>query len=1563
MTTRWATSARKSPFLPQQQQQQRQFFPPSYYAAAGGYAVHQKNSEDRHKPTAVSSPSCGLGPAESSSESSFDYRPPVPTNTGKGPQMPSKKRESQGLHAEADLLPSLQTTISRMTRPPTKLPVVSTPRQKPAKVKSPVGMSEQLVPTSTAGMLSPETKHRLTSKSGLKSALRTPTPKTTDIVPETAISLPSPRTPSLRSVKSMLLRKTLNPPTSASSQTTPKPSKTVHPQSNLPRPKPRPEPRHPALPTEDNDSSDIEHRYERQWMDGRRLTVANADIQPSTSSSESTVSDATPRAPSRLRPPLPPLAYQPSPRYLPSQSPAVPPPSHSRTASKPRNNNSSSSKMVVGLGLEIPPPSPALPCETIGEGEYNDKPKILRFSLPPSDSGGSLASNRYEKKVRYPGRWDESESEREGCLGVGYERRERGVQPRMVEGLVLEGRRGEEPMGASERDDHNLLSDSMRASTGHVFESASSELGATSGDEEEFKSVDELLAGTGNARNPSTPGWSPHSPTSIPPSSQPQPVAASISQLLSQRRAGWRNHHQRGSPKPLSGPSFTPATPPVPPPPWSPTALRNNTAASKSPLVAAPRSPPLGGSAPIRSPSLVPPPTRSPLAAATPKANRVARKPVVPVRPPRGDEEHNWLAESDFDDVYGTHTVSSTSVSQPRPQKHQQQVSSPVQDPHLQPRRGHQQLPFSPPLKQKERQHPALRAREAFGIPPSTSDELIFMGRDVKPSNSFGSESSDTSLSRWDEDEDSILGSSSALGAKGTQDAAGLSCGAEKMIQSLNLTSDERSVSECPPGPTRYSSFSVSTDSSSYDDDEGREGVESGQSSDGDDWSRGPQGGSRHSAPHHRDDYRTSECYVQPSHHGSTPKLLPPRSTHHPPDPPTMARPEPFNRALGPQTDSHPPNLSNHTLPQQQLSSRDTIIHEFLTSEQTFLNTAQLCVSTFILPLRAQDKTWIGGVPEEVSRLLDWYEDIVNLHTGILRGLEGGYDIQGGGYVQEGTRIVAYLIDFIPKLQIYQPYLVRLEDLSEQMGGEVEDETSCFGEFVRMQEKSLVTDGGWTFEKLLTEPVYRLTAYLDIFTRLLDATPQDHPEYLATYTLSKSTETVMDVLTEVKVREDEYRSLKALAETISDLGVREKLAVRERRLLFSGWFRVVSSSSAPGSMATSTLATPMTMTRTPTIPSATMSSKSPHPHTPQLGSLLSSSLGNPSKSPGKNRTARLVNAINLWDRTPKPQRSASVKSSASSVTTSLDTVSSSMGSSDGSGRGSRLPRLKNLFRRRSGTRDDKDCSSATSSVGSAEAMPGDATPNFDRVLVYVFDDLLLLLAPSGTKNGEYDLLQKMGLSKVFSVDSEPTRLEGCLIKMKITPMPQITNDDTIAKNTMLASLTLELLGDPSHDPDIHRKRCLTALERSAQHTSKVLAFSGCSTSLSGDDPSGVLANAVKSLPPGLMRDTWLTVSSLLASGLPVPKSPSGELPRLDSWSAGVLDSRFGSSAISSNVSKSAVSRDISKSRATNKDSHRTSKMDAAGKVMEREERGWWALRFQQVLGEMKRRTDVCTAEY
>lgn len=187
------------------------------------------------------------------------------------------------------------------------------------------------------------------------------------------------------------------------------------------------------------------------------------------------------------------------------------------------------------------------------------------------------------------------------------------------------------------------------------------------------------------------------------------------------------------------------------------------------------------------------------------------------------------------------------------------------------------------------------------------------------------------------------------------------------------------------------------------------------------------------------------------------------------------------------------------------------------------------------------------------------------------------------------------------------------------------------------------------------------------------------------------------------------------------------------------------------------------------------------------------------------------------------------------------------------------------------------------------------------------------------------------------------------MSMKIIPMAQISNDDAIPKNATLDSLTLELLDDPSLIiKEDECKRCLDALERSAFRTLRSLAFSGGSflIPLSGD------STLLEALPPGLTKDTWLAVSSLLASGLPMPKSPSGELPRLGS----ILNSRSVRSTGGYSGSLGTGNNASNQSRDIGTDGHEE-------KVMEREERGWWALRFQQVLGEMKRRSEFCTSEF
>src|SRR6266545_4213454 len=76
---------------------------------------------------------------------------------------------------------------------------------------------------------------------------------------------------------------------------------------------------------------------------------------------------------------------------------------------------------------------------------------------------------------------------------------------------------------------------------------------------------------------------------------------------------------------------------------------------------------------------------------------------------------------------------------------------------------------------------------------------------------------------------------------------------------------------------------------------------------------------------------------------------------------------------------------------------------------------------------------------------------------------------------------------------------------------------------------------------------------------MLDLTPKTHQDYLSTLSLSRSTDIALEVMTEVKIREDEYNLLKTFSSRIQGLPSANNLATRERRLLHSGPVQLVMS--------------------------------------------------------------------------------------------------------------------------------------------------------------------------------------------------------------------------------------------------------------------------------------------------------------------------------------------------------------------------------------------------------------------
>ncbi|KAF9815147.1 hypothetical protein IEO21_04765 [Rhodonia placenta] len=234
---------------------------------------------------------------------------------------------------------------------------------------------------------------------------------------------------------------------------------------------------------------------------------------------------------------------------------------------------------------------------------------------------------------------------------------------------------------------------------------------------------------------------------------------------------------------------------------------------------------------------------------------------------------------------------------------------------------------------------------------------------------------------------------------------------------------------------------------------------------------------------------------------------------------------------------------------------RQEVIYELLITENAIVKRFRAIVQSFFLPLRnSNSRTWLPGVPQEVARLFDWFEDIVNMHAEMERTLRTAARIWEEGSVVE--QVAEPLLHVIPKLEVYQPYLVREEEVREMIADWVQDAQNEFGEYVRMNRE--LHGEEWSLEKLLGEPVIRLAAYSDMFERLLTVTPEEHIDYLATTSLLHTTKTVVHVMQEVRAREEEYDFVKAVTLQVLGLPDKTSLARRERRLLHYGpilWLR------------------------------------------------------------------------------------------------------------------------------------------------------------------------------------------------------------------------------------------------------------------------------------------------------------------------------------------------------------------------------------------------------------------------
>ncbi|CAA7264593.1 unnamed protein product [Cyclocybe aegerita] len=544
--------------------------------------------------------------------------------------------------------------------------------------------------------------------------------------------------------------------------------------------------------------------------------------------------------------------------------------------------------------------------------------------------------------------------------------------------------------------------------------------------------------------------------------------------------------------------------------------------------------------------------------------------------------------------------------------------------------------------------------------------------------------------------------------------------------------------------------------------------------------------------------------------------------------------------------DIGPSHQQTH-VPQEPARTREGVIQEIFESEEELLRLLHICMRMFVLPLRvANSQAWVAGVPPNIARLLDWFDDIVNLHEQIYASLCSARDTMSPAT----DRVSESLRCFVIKVEVYQPYLVRLADVSQEIVGLTQDERSDFGQFVLMQEREEECIG-WSFERLLMLPVNRLAAYQDLFARMLDLTPKNHQDYLSTFSLSRSTDMVIKVMTEVKLREDEYMLLKAFSARIQGLPASSGIATRERRLLHSGPLCLVISNLSPN-----------------------------------IGPHVDIN-GHPRSSDAKrqSRSSKLLDAVGRSNTMAEFERFGMLKPmSSKSFESSKAAAEKETGRDDDSTRSSPDPALRTV---------DAHAFIFNDLVLLAQSMH---TPNSDPSWLLcedlsVFRPLSIArIRRRSQQEGMMLSLEALQLDPVYLNEPSDFRTSSVRVVDLLLPPPgprSVKDEANLADNEVFQPWLLSL-----------RQCCKTTLRK--------LTFVGPSSKDSAIPGSD------------LALDTQSVLRSLVGSGLPIPRSPSGQFP-------------------------DAEGLDFERNRAQGE---------------EREERGWWSLRYQQVFREFQRQDSL-----
>jgi hypothetical protein len=153
------------------------------------------------------------------------------------------------------------------------------------------------------------------------------------------------------------------------------------------------------------------------------------------------------------------------------------------------------------------------------------------------------------------------------------------------------------------------------------------------------------------------------------------------------------------------------------------------------------------------------------------------------------------------------------------------------------------------------------------------------------------------------------------------------------------------------------------------------------------------------------------------------------------------------------------------------------LAQDMLTLQTTYIDRLQIALDLFITPLRTDNAhAWLPGVPTNLGRLFSWFEDIVILHSHIAGALQTLIDDEHAS----SSRIGHVLREFVPRFEVYQPYLVRASSVVQTLKEMLVEDDNEFAEYVRIQEEQDDSQN-LNLADLLLVPVGHLPICMEMF--------------------------------------------------------------------------------------------------------------------------------------------------------------------------------------------------------------------------------------------------------------------------------------------------------------------------------------------------------------------------------------------------------------------------------------------------------------------------------------------------